>query len=65
MIIERTPNEVIVRLSPSINIEELQRVLNYLEYKEATVDSEATQEEVDALVAEVKKVRRASSRRVE
>ena len=58
MTVERTYNEVIVHLSSSVNIEELQRVLNYLEYKEITADSEATQEEVDALVGELKKARR-------
>ncbi|MBO0935234.1 hypothetical protein J2I47_01610 [Fibrella sp. HMF5335] len=60
MIVERTASEVIVRLSPSVNVEELQQVLNYLEYKEATAESEATQDEVDVLVSEVKKARQIS-----
>ena len=65
MTVERTYNEVIVHLSSSVNIEELQRVLNYLEYKEITADSEATQEEVDALVGELKKARRIPSHTAE
>lgn len=57
MTIERTANEVIVRLSPSLDVKELQRLLNYLAYKEATVNSQAVQEDVDTLVADVKKGR--------
>lgn len=55
MIIERTANEIIVRLSPSLDVEELQRVLNYLAYKEATANSLAVQKDVDALVTDIKK----------
>ncbi|MFD2571714.1 hypothetical protein ACFSUS_13800 [Spirosoma soli] len=61
MTIERTANEVIVRLSPLLDVEELQRLLNYLAYKESTIESSATQEDVDKLVAEVKKERWAHS----
>lgn len=57
MTIERTDSEVIIRLSPSLNVEELQQILHYLAYKEATAGSSATQEDVDALVADVKKDR--------
>ena len=63
MTIERTANEVIVRLSPSLDVEELQRILNYLVYKEATADSLAVQEDVDTLVADVKKGRWQRSRK--
>ena len=62
MTIERTANEVIVRLSPLLDVEELQRILNYLAYKEATADSSAVQEKVDALVADVKQGRWQRSR---
>ena len=62
MTIERTANEVIVRLSPSLDVEELQRVLNYLAYKEATADGSAVQKDVDALVTNVKQGRWQRSR---
>lgn len=55
MLIERTANEVIIRLPASVDITGLQRVVDYLTYKEATADSKATQEQVDDLAKEVKK----------
>ena len=36
MLIERTNNEVIIRLSPNIDIQDLQKVLNFARYKELT-----------------------------
>lgn len=62
MTIERTATEVIIRLSPSLDVEELQRLLNYLAYKEATADSSAVQEDVDVLAADVRKGRFQRSR---
>ncbi|TAE23837.1 MAG: hypothetical protein EAZ91_21335 [Cytophagales bacterium] len=55
MIIERTSNEVIIRLPASVDVTGLQRLVDYLVYKEATTNSKATQEEVDELASEVKK----------
>ena len=54
MIIERTDKEVIIRLPADINVDGLQRLIDYLSYKEVTVKSEAKQEEVDDLVRDVK-----------
>lgn len=54
MVIERTKEEVIIRLPASLNTDGLQRLIDYLLYKEATANSVATQEEVDALAKEVK-----------
>ncbi|RYE18803.1 MAG: hypothetical protein EOP42_30135 [Sphingobacteriaceae bacterium] len=54
MIIERTSDEVIIRLPSYIDTEELQRLVDYLTYKEATAKSEATQTDVDSLAKEVK-----------
>ena len=54
MIIERTENEVIIRLPAYVDTEGLQRLVNLLSYKEATAKSEATQEDVDKLAKEVK-----------
>ena len=54
MTVERTTDEVIVHLPADMNAEQLQDILDYLAYQEATRNSQATQEQVDALVAEVK-----------
>ena len=53
MTIERTNNEIIIKIPNVIDVEELQRLLNYLLYKEAVAESEATQEQVDKLAREV------------
>ena len=55
MQIERTTTEVIIRLPASIDTTEIQRLIDYLIYKEATANSKATQEQVDRLANEVKK----------
>ena len=47
MLIERTSNEVIIRLPASVDTMGLQRLVDYLIYKEATSNSKATQEQVD------------------
>ncbi len=55
MLIERTSNEVIIRLPASVDTMGLQRFVDYLTYKEATTDSRATQEQIDKLARNVKK----------
>ena len=45
MLIERTNNEVIIRLPASVDTTGLQRLVDYLTYKEATANSKATQEQ--------------------
>ena len=55
MLIERTSSEVIIRLPASVDTTGLQRLVDYLTYKEATTNSKATQEQVDKLAREVKK----------
>ncbi len=55
MLIERTTKEVIIRLPASVDTTGLQRLVDYLTYKEATANSKATQEQVDELAQEVKK----------
>ncbi len=63
MIIERTGNEVIIRLPGNINIADLQEMANYIRYKELTSKSKVTQKQVDELVKEVKKGRWAKTRK--
>lgn len=55
MIIERTKDEVIIRLPSHINTDGLQNIINYLIYREATEKSQAKQEDVDQLAKDVKK----------
>lgn len=55
MNVERTPTEIIIKLPLSVDIEEVQRFLNYLRYKELAGKSKATQEEVDTLATAVNK----------
>ncbi|NDC31101.1 MAG: hypothetical protein EBZ58_09250 [Bacteroidetes bacterium] len=55
MLIERTNNEVIIRLPSNVDIEGVQRLVDYLIYKEATANSKAKQSEVDKLSKEIKK----------
>jgi thioredoxin-related protein len=55
MVIERTKNEVIIRLPSYIDTEGLQNLINYLTYKEATDKSQAKQADVDKLAKEVKR----------
>lgn len=54
MVIERTSKEVIIRLPAYVDTDGLQRLVDYLTYKEATAKSKALEAEVDALSAEVK-----------
>lgn len=55
MIIERTNKEVIIRLPAYVDTNGLQRLVDYLTYKEATAKSKAKQADVDKLAREVKK----------
>lgn len=55
MQIERTSEEIIIRIPSSVDTEGLQRFLDFLTYKEATVGSKAKQSEIDKLAKEVKK----------
>lgn len=55
MLIERTNNEIIIRLPSYVDTEGLQRLIDYLSYKEATAKSKAKQSDVDKLAKEVKK----------
>jgi hypothetical protein len=55
MLIERTNSEVIIRLSSNVDTEGLQRLVDFLSYKEATSNSKAKQSDVDKLSKQVKK----------
>lgn len=55
MLIERTSSEVIIRLPSYVNTDGLQRLVDYLSYKEVTSKSKAKQADVDKLARDVKK----------
>jgi hypothetical protein len=55
MVIERTKDEVIIRLPAYVDTDGLQQLINLLSYKEATAKSEASQADVDELAKSVKK----------
>lgn len=55
MIIERTNTEVIIRLLPSVDTEELQELANYFRYKEITSKYSTPQSVVDKLSLEINK----------
>ena len=57
MLIERTNDEVIIRLPNYVDTENLQKFINLLVYKEAIAKSQATQADADKLAKEVKKGR--------
>ena len=57
MIIERTKSEIIIRLPGDINIDELQDMTDWFQYKEITRKSKAKQADVDTLVSQIKKGR--------
>lgn len=54
MVIERTRKEVIIRLPSNVDTTGLQRLVDYLTYKEVVSKSKAKQSDVDALANDVK-----------
>ena len=54
MIIERTNNEVIFRMSADIDIDYLQSISDILNYKELTKNFKVKQNEVNNLVKDIK-----------
>ena len=55
MVIERTENEVIIRLPAFMDIEAVQRTIDLMSLREATARSVATQEDIDMLAKEANK----------
>ena len=63
MIVERTKNEVIIRLPGSIDTSDLEEMVDYIRFREIVSKSKATQDEVNSLVKEVKKGRWEANRK--
>ncbi len=55
MIIERTNEEVVIRLLPSVDTDELQELANFFRYKEITSKFSTSQTAVDKLASEINK----------
>ncbi len=53
MTIQRQGNEIIIRVSNKIDIESLQRLMNYLTYNEVTSESNANQEAINNLASKI------------
>jgi hypothetical protein len=49
MIIENKDNEIIIRISSDVNLEDIQRSLDFIRYKEIVSKSKGTQDDADAL----------------
>ena len=54
MTIERTCEEIIIRLPDYVDTKGLQKLIDFLAYKEATAKSEAKQADVDKLANDLK-----------
>ncbi|MCB0609118.1 MAG: hypothetical protein H6562_00185 [Lewinellaceae bacterium] len=52
MTIERSNSEIIIRVPGNVDTEGLQRLINFLTYREVTAGSKASQEDVDKLAKE-------------
>jgi hypothetical protein len=55
MIIERTKDEIVIRLLPSVDTDELQELANYFRYKEITSKFSTSQPIVDKLASGINK----------
>ena len=53
MTIERTNNEILIRISETIDIDDIQRTIDYIRYKELTSKSKARQSDVNELAETV------------
>lgn len=55
MVIEKTNNEILFRLSADFDTESLQKIIDFLRYKEAIKNSFATEKQASDLANESKK----------
>jgi hypothetical protein len=53
MIFERTPNEILLKISPNIDKFGMERLLEYIEYLEITSDVKGKQKDADKLAEEL------------
>ena len=55
MLIERTDNEVIIRIPSYVDTNDLQKLIDFISYKEVTAKTKANQNDIDKLATTVKK----------
>ena len=55
MTIERTTEEIIIKVPSFVNTEGIQRIIDLLAYREATAKSKAKQKDIDELAKNIKK----------
>ncbi len=55
MQIERTNNEILIRLSLSTDLIGLQRIMDYIKFREIASKSKATQNQIDELSSDTNK----------
>lgn len=53
MKLERSQDEIIIKLPANIDPNELQNLIDYIEYQEHTAKTKAKQEDIDELAAQV------------
>lgn len=54
MQIERTNKEILIRLSPETDLTGLQRIIDYLKFREIASKSKSSQEDIDKISSESK-----------
>lgn len=55
MVLERTDNEIVIRLPKGIDWGDLEAILKYIRYREIVSKSQATQEQIDQIASEMNK----------
>jgi hypothetical protein len=55
MVMERTENEILIRMPLDVDLSDLQNLIDYLKYKELSANSKAQQSDADLLAEEVNK----------
>lgn len=54
MQIERTNKEILIRLSPDTDLTGLQRIIDYLKFREVVTKSKASEKEIDTISTDSK-----------
>ena len=55
MLIERTNNEIIIRIPAMVDTDDLQDFINYVRYKELTFDINVPQDKINKLASDLNK----------
>lgn len=53
MIIERTSKEILIRIPNTVDLQGVQRIIDYIRYQEVTSKSKARQKDIDKLADDV------------